>query len=193
VTEVVIPVQILAEVVEPPKPVEPPSPPAPPPPTPQVKPEVKPEAKPKPAVRPKPRPVALSTPTPPAPDAPVGDPRPPPPVATPAPTAPESPAPTAPAPPAVQPPSTDADYAQDCKPAYPSMSKRIGEQGRVIVSVLVGADGRPKNVDIKQSSGFDRLDAAARQAMLRCRFVPGTVNGVARDMAYDAPVIFNLN
>jgi protein TonB len=194
VTEVVIPVQILAEFIEPPKPVEPP-PPAPPPPKPQVKPEVKP----KPVVRPKPRPVALSAPTPPTPDAPAAASEPTPPVETPAPTAPESPAPAPPAPPAppaspvVQQPSTDADYAQDCKPAYPSMSKRIGEQGRVIVSVLVGADGRPKNVDIKQSSGFDRLDAAARQAMLRCRFVPGTVNGVARDMAYDAPVIFNLN
>jgi len=90
-------------------------------------------------------------------------------------------------------PSTDADYAQSCKPVYPAMSKRLGEQGKVVIKVVVGADGLPKQADIRRSSGFDRLDEAARDAMLRCRFSPGKVNGVAQTMAYDAPVNFVLN
>jgi protein TonB len=73
------------------------------------------------------------------------------------------------------------------------MSKRMGEQGRVILHLTVGADGLPRQVSIKQSSGFDRLDAAARQAVQRCRFVPGTVNGVPTDMDYDTPFTFNLS
>ena len=181
--EVVVPVEILAEFIDPPKPVEPPAPPAPPPPTPKRE-VVK--------TPPPPRPMAIRDPKP-APSAPVGvvEPQPPaPPVAAPAPPAP---APAPPAPPAVQLPSTDADYAQSCKPIYPSMSRRLGEQGRVVVNVVVGADGLPKQVGIKKSSGFDRLDEAAREAMLRCRFVPGKVNGAAQSMAYDAPVNFVLN
>jgi protein TonB len=185
VAEVVVPIAILVEFVEPPKPVEPPSPPAPP----QPKPEVKPRPP-----RPAPQPRAVRMPAPPVPDAPTSavEPQPPPPVEPPAPAAPEPAAAAPPAPPAVQLPSTHADYAQNCKPVYPSMSKRLGEQGRVTVRVVVGADGMPQQVDIKQSSGYDRLDAAARQAMLNCRFVPGKVGGVAQSMAYDAPVNFVL-
>ncbi|PNG55939.1 hypothetical protein WDL1CHR_01276 [Variovorax sp. WDL1] len=90
-------------------------------------------------------------------------------------------------------PSADAQYAQSCKPNYPAMSKRLGEQGKVIVKVVVGADGLPKQADIRKSSGFDRLDEAARETMLRCRFSPGKVGGVAQTMSYDAPVNFVLN
>ncbi|MBS0451059.1 MAG: energy transducer TonB [Proteobacteria bacterium] len=184
--EVVLPEVIMTEFIDPPKPVEPPPPPPPAPPQPKRE-IIK--------APPPPRPLAIRDPKP-APAAPVGvvEPQPPAPaVSPPAPPAPPAPAPAPPAPPAVQLPSTDADYAQSCRPVYPSMSKRLSEQGRVVVKVVVGADGSPKQVEIKKSSGFDRLDEAAREAMLRCRFVPGKVNGVAQSMAYDAPVNFVLN
>lgn len=90
-------------------------------------------------------------------------------------------------------PSSNADYLQNPKPVYPAMSRRLGEQGKVIVSVLVGIDGLPKSARIKQSSGFDRLDEAAREYIMRCRFVPGKVNGVVQAMSYDAPVNYVLN
>src|SRR5690606_13047236 len=109
------------------------------------------------------------------------------------PPAPPAPPPAPPAPPAVQLPSTDANYAQSCSPQYPSMSRRLGEQGRVIVKVVVGTDGRPQQVDVRKSSGYDRLDTAAADAMRRCRFSPGRVGGVAQTMAYDAPVNFVLH
>ena len=183
--EVVIPVEIMSQFVEPPKPkVEPPPPPPPPPPKVAKAP-------------PPPRPQAIREPKPtPAPQAPVGTTEPPPPPAPPAaPTPPAPPAlpPAPPAPPAVQLPSSTADYLQNPKAVYPAMSKRLGEQGKVIVKVLVGVDGLPKSAEVKKSSGFDRLDEAAIEYIMKCRFVPGKVNGVVQAMSYDAPVNYVLN
>jgi len=92
----------------------------------------------------------------------------------------------------VQLPSTDADYAQSCKPNYPAMSRRLGEQGKAVINVVVGADGLPRQVSVKQSSGYERLDEAAREATMRCRFLPGKVNGVPQTMTYAAPFNFEL-
>lgn len=181
--EVVVPVVILSQFVDPPTPIEPPPPPPAPPPPPEPPKEV---VKPPP---PKPRPLPVHRPAPkPSPLAPVAAPEPPP--APPAPPAPPPPAP--PAPPAVQLPTTNADYARSCNPTYPSISKRLGEEGLVMLNVLVSADGQPQKIIVKKSSGFERLDEAAREAMQRCRFVPGKVNGVAQSMAYDAPINFVL-
>jgi protein TonB len=67
------------------------------------------------------------------------------------PPAPVAVAPVAPpAPAAVQLPSSDADYLQNPKPAYPPISKRLGEQGKVIVRVLIGTDGQPKKSEIRR-------------------------------------------
>ncbi|MBK6757815.1 MAG: energy transducer TonB [Moraxellaceae bacterium] len=45
------------------------------------------------------------------------------------------------------------------------MSRRLGEQGRVVLNVYILADGTVGEVKIKQSSGFSRLDDAALQAV----------------------------
>ncbi|KQX33979.1 energy transducer TonB [Variovorax sp. Root434] len=183
--EVVIPVEILGQFVEPPKPKADPPPPPPPPPQPKAK------------APPPPRPQAIREPKPtPAPQAPVGTTEPPPPATPPAPPAPPTPPappPAPPAPPAVQMPSSNADYLQNPKATYPAMSKRLGEQGKVIVRVLVGVDGLPKSAEVKKSSGFDRLDEAAVEYIMKCRFVPGKINGVVQAMSYDAPVNYVLN
>ncbi|MFS2102921.1 energy transducer TonB, partial [Variovorax sp. Varisp85] len=146
---------------------------------------------------PPPRPQAIREPKPtPAPQAPVGTTEPPPPATPPAPPAPPTPPappPAPPAPPAVQMPSSNADYLQNPKATYPAMSKRLGEQGKVIVRVLVGVDGLPKSAEVKKSSGFDRLDEAAVEYIMKCRFVPGKINGVVQAMSYDAPVNYVLN
>lgn len=187
--EVVIPVEILSEFIEPPKPKEPPPPPPPPPPAPKPK-EVR--------TPPPPRPVAVRTPAP-APTAPVGviEPQPPaPPLAPPAPPAPPtppSPPPAPPAPPAVQLPSSNADYLNNPKPVYPAMSKRLGEQGKTIVRVLIGVDGLPKSASIRQSSGYERLDEAARTAVMSWRYVPGKRNGVVEPMEFNVPINWVLN
>jgi len=66
----------------------------------------------------------------------------------------------------------DADYLDNPKPVYPSASRRLGEQGRVLLRVFVSADGHAAHIEIKTSSGFARLDEAAREAVARWRFVP---------------------
>lgn len=193
--EAVIPVEILSEFIEPPRPKDPPPPPPPPPPAPKPKPKRKPKE-----VRtpPPPRPVAIRTPAP-APAAPTGviEPQPPaPPLAPPAPPAPPtppSPPPAPPAAPAVQLPSSNADYLNNPKPVYPAMSKRLGEQGKTIIRVLIGVDGLPKSASIRESSGYDRLDKAARTAVMSWRYVPGKRNGVVEPMEFNVPINWVLN
>lgn len=78
----------------------------------------------------------------------------------------------APAPAPVIPPRFDADYLDNPAPAYPGLSRRLGEQGRVLLRVFVSPDGAAAQVEIRESSGFERLDRAARDTVLRWRFVP---------------------
>ena len=78
----------------------------------------------------------------------------------------------APAPAPVIPPRFDADYLDNPAPVYPGLSRRLGEQGRVLLRVFVNPDGIAAQVEIRESSGFDRLDRAARDTVQRWRFVP---------------------
>ena len=84
--------------------------------------------------------------------------------------------PTAPPPPPrpapVQPPSFDAAYLKNPPPAYPANSKRRGEQGQVVLRVYVSAEGLAERVEIRTSSGHERLDRAAHDAVHQWRFVP---------------------
>lgn len=187
--EIIVPAELLSEFIAPPAPPKPaPPPPAPPPP---------PRPVPKVAPRPAPMPVAIPDPTP-APNAPTGitTPQPPaPPIQAPAPApAPPAPAPAPapPAPPKIELPSSDAAYLNNPKPSYPAISKRMGEQGKVVLRVLIGTDGLPQKVEISKSSGFDRLDRQAQEAVMRWRFVPGKRNGVAETMWNLVPVNFVL-
>lgn len=186
--ELVVPVALLTEIISPPAPkVEVPAP-APEPPQPKP-PELK-KAAPQPVQRPIARPDPEPAPT--APSVPVE----PAPVA-PAPAEPVAAAPSpAPAPPAastkVELPSSDAEYLRNPKPPYPDRSRRLGEQGKVVLRVLIGADGTAKEASIKQSSGYERLDDIAKQTVLKWRFVPGKRGGTAEAMWFDVPINFVL-
>ncbi len=68
----------------------------------------------------------------------------------------------------------------------------MGEQGKVLLRVLVDENGLPQQIEIKQSSGFDRLDKAALASVQRWRFVPGKRNGVPEAMWNIVPVNFVL-
>ncbi|MEQ1516363.1 MAG: TonB family protein, partial [Usitatibacteraceae bacterium] len=72
----------------------------------------------------------------------------------------------------VEPPKFDAEYLENPAPAYPALSRRMGEQGRVIVRVFVDANGAANHLEIKTSSGSQRLDAAALDAVRRWKFLP---------------------
>jgi periplasmic protein TonB len=63
------------------------------------------------------------------------------------------------------------------KPDYPPMSERLGEEGTVVLRFLVDVDGTAVQSEVASSSGHERLDEAARSALGRCKFRPGTVDG----------------
>lgn len=86
----------------------------------------------------------------------------------------------------------DADYLQNPKPTYPAMSRRLNEEGKVLLRVHVGADGNALEIEVKQSSGFPRLDAAARSAVSRWRFVPARRGSEAVDAWVAVPIVFSL-
>lgn len=162
-----------------------PAAPEPPPPPPKPRP-----------VRPRPAPapiVAVNTPAPPAAEAPV--------FTVAAPPAPEpvavAPAPTfVPAPPAPPAPVTqarfDAAYLNNPKPVYPASSRRLGEEGRVVLRVHVDPEGHATKIEIKSSSGFPRLDAAAQDAVARWRFVPARRGDEPIAAWVLVPIVFSL-
>ena len=195
--QIILPAEILSEFIEPPAPkIVPPPPRSPAPPVPALQPVVKTKV---PTLLPTPQPVAMPDTTP-SPNAPVGvaTPHPPaPPIAAPVAQTPEpapepAPAPAPPAPPKVELPSSDADYLQNPKPAYPPISKRLGEQGKVLVRVLIGVEGNAQKAEIKQTSGFERLDQSAMATVLRWRYTPGRRAGVPEAMWFNVPVNFVL-
>lgn len=99
-----------------------------------------------------------------------------------------------PAPPVstVEPPRFDLAYLRNPPPRYPSASKRAREQGRVILRVLVTPEGTPEAVEVRTSSGFERLDQAAIDAVRRWRFSPAR-RGAQPVAAYAlVPVLFAL-
>jgi protein TonB len=196
--ESVVPVELVAVLIEPERPqaVIPPKPVEPPP---QPQPVARKPA-PLPAPAPLPQPVAKPTPTPEAPTpaptptqvalapvaAPVAE------AAPPAPPPPPAPVVAKAAPAALELPSTDADYLQNPRPAYPAISRKLREQGKVVVDVLIGPDGAAQQAKVQASSGFDRLDAAALATVQRWRYVPGKKGGVATAMWFSVPINFVL-
>ncbi len=99
---------------------------------------------------------------------------------------------SAPAEAALSQPRFDADYLDNPVPDYPPISRRMGEEGKVFLRVLVEADGRASRVEIKTSSGSPRLDQAAEQAVRRWRFIPAKHGNEAVSAWVVVPVSFNL-
>jgi protein TonB len=119
-------------------------------------------------------------PTPPPKTPPPKTPVPPPPAPTstaPAITQTAAPPAAAPQAPAIRMGAVIQAGAHCAKPDYPSASRRLEEEGTVTLKFLIGADGKVLQADVEKSSGFTRLDEAARNALSKCQFRPGTVDG----------------
>lgn len=87
-------------------------------------------------------------------------------------------APPTPAPPSsVQSGNLATQMVSGKPPRYPIESRRKREQGTVVLALTVGLDGAVENLTIAQSSGFPRLDAAARDAVRNWRWKPTTRDG----------------
>jgi protein TonB len=86
----------------------------------------------------------------------------------------------------------DADYLHNPKPVYPHASRRLGEQGKVLLRVYVSAAGLAEKVEVKLSSSFARLDKAAEDAVSRWRFVPARRGDHAIAAWVQVPITFQL-
>lgn len=79
------------------------------------------------------------------------------------------------------------------EPDYPPMSKRLGEEGSVVLELYVLEDGRVGDARVKTSSGFPRLDEAALKHVKRAwRLLPGTKNGKPVPMWYPFKITFQI-
>lgn len=93
---------------------------------------------------------------------------------------------------AVELPSSRLHQDYNPRPPYPALSKRLREQGQVLVRVWVNTNGEVSQGSVKTSSGYGRLDAIALSTVLRWRFTPGSVGGVQQAMWVNVPVRFVL-
>lgn len=90
-------------------------------------------------------------------------------------------------------PGVRLEYLQAPPPDYPRAALRMRSQGTVLLQVLVDVDGKPLQVQVQDSSGDRRLDAAAREQVLRhWRFRPALQDGRAVQAIGLVPVAFNL-
>lgn len=83
-------------------------------------------------------------------------------------------------------------YLHNPEPPYPERSRELGEQGRVLLRVLVSPEGRASQIDIVDSSHSRRLDEAARAAVADWRFVPARQDGTAIASHILVPISFSL-
>lgn len=139
--------------------------------------------------QPKPTPMPLLKNAPPSPTAISAPPTMPPAPPEPAKAAPQP----APQPAPLTQPRSEASGLNNPQPPYPSVSRKLGEEGTVMLDVHVLANGMVDDVKIKRSSGFDRLDQSARDTVKKWRFIPAKQGETALAVWYAMPVEFSLN
>jgi len=94
-------------------------------------------------------------------------------------------------PPVTAPPMVESvEYVRAPAPRYPAESARRRERGTCLLRVMVDASGRPAQILVERSSGYERLDIAAREAVEKALFHPYEVNGVAQPAQVLIPIEF---
>lgn len=86
----------------------------------------------------------------------------------------------------------DTAYLDNPRPAYPPMSRRLGEEGTVLLRVTVNAQGQVTLVAVEKSCGHERLDAAARAAVQQWRFIAARRGDTTVASTVLVPVTFAL-
>ena len=90
-------------------------------------------------------------------------------------------------------PRFGVSYLNNPAPDYPPLSRRMGEEGRVLIKVLVAIDGSASEVQLENSSGSDRLDKAALNAVKRWQFIPAKKNNQPLSAYVLVPIKFSLD
>ncbi len=92
----------------------------------------------------------------------------------------------------ITPPRQDANQLSNPAPAYPAISRRLREEGIVVLEVLILPDGSVGKVRIKQSSGHERLDNTAVEAVKKWDYIPARRGDTPISYWYLQPLEFSL-
>lgn len=84
------------------------------------------------------------------------------------------------------------EYLREPEPRYPPQSRKLREQGLVVLRVLIDEQGTACDVSVERSSGHERLDRAAREAVARAEFRPFFEDGIAQRAQVLIPIEFSL-
>lgn len=95
--------------------------------------------------------------------------------------------------PVIEQPKFGAAYLNNPAPDYPQLARRLGEQGRVMLKVLVTESGQAERVHIEISSGYSKLDQAAVEAVKKWSFIPAKQSNQPISVYVLVPVKFTLN
>jgi TonB family protein len=85
-----------------------------------------------------------------------------------------------------------ASYAYSPKPEYPHHARKEGQQGTVVLRVLVDQEGKSKSLEVSHSSGFEALDKAAMETVRRWRFHSARYGEKRVEMWVKIPIVFRL-
>lgn len=94
--------------------------------------------------------------------------------------------------PRATPPVFNATYLYNPPPRYPAVARRNGDQGTVMLKVLLNTEGAPVRVEVDQSSGSSPLDSAALDAVKTWRFAPMRRGAQNIEAWVRVPVVFRL-
>jgi TonB family protein len=78
------------------------------------------------------------------------------------------------------------------KPPYPLMSRRLNEEGKVVLNVCVSLSGLVENLKLEKTSGHQRLDDIAIETVKRWKFIPAKNQDRDINACYLLPVQFIL-
>jgi TonB family protein len=84
------------------------------------------------------------------------------------------------------------DYKINPKPSYPTIARRNGYEGAVLLRVWVLESGMVGKIEIEKSSGYEMLDNSALKAVKGWIFIPGKRGGVPIPTWVTVPIKFQL-
>lgn len=92
----------------------------------------------------------------------------------------------------ITPPTAHANVLNNPPPPYPRQSRRLGEQGKVVLAAEIATNGKALQALVSTSSGYPRLDRAALESVKKWQFIPGKRAGVPQKMWVSIPINFIL-
>ena len=82
-------------------------------------------------------------------------------------------------------------FVYQAMPAYPAQARRLGMEGRVVLKLLIDANGKLVNIEVVESAGYGFTEASI-EAVRKSTYAPGVRNGVKVATRALLPISFRL-